>query len=82
MILVLACDRVEPMNRIAVDRDGKPVVHYTFTPEVIASLVAATRTSARIFFAAGARRVHAPSADPPLIELTPGHYVACHRATV
>ena len=68
MILVLACDRVEPMNRIAVDREGRPVVHYTFTPDVIRSLVAATRTSARIVFAAGARRVHAPSADPPLIE--------------
>jgi choline dehydrogenase-like flavoprotein len=31
-------------------------------------LVAATRASAKIFFAAGAVRVHAPSADPPLIE--------------
>jgi choline dehydrogenase-like flavoprotein len=31
-------------------------------------MVAATRAAARIFFAAGARRVHAPSADPPLIE--------------
>ena len=68
MILVLACDRVEPTNRIAVDRQGRPVVHYKFTPDVIRSLVAATRASARIFFAAGARRVHAPSADPPLIE--------------
>ncbi|HEU5320632.1 MAG TPA: GMC family oxidoreductase, partial [Methylomirabilota bacterium] len=28
----------------------------------------ATRASARIFFAAGALRVHAPSADPPLVE--------------
>ncbi|MGQ0646445.1 MAG: GMC family oxidoreductase N-terminal domain-containing protein [Gemmatimonadaceae bacterium] len=68
MILVLACDKAVPQNRITVDRTGKPVVHYTFTPEVIRSMVAATRTSARIFFAAGAQRVHAPSADPPLIE--------------
>jgi choline dehydrogenase-like flavoprotein len=43
-------------------------VHYTFTPNVVRSLVAATRTSARIFFAAGAQRVHAPSANPPLID--------------
>jgi choline dehydrogenase-like flavoprotein len=68
MILVLACDKAVPQNRVAVDRDGKPVVHYRFTPETIASLVRATRASARIFFGAGALRVHAPSADPPLIE--------------
>ena len=30
-------------------------------------MVAATRAAARIFFAAGAERVHAPPADPPLI---------------
>jgi choline dehydrogenase-like flavoprotein len=68
MILVLACDRAVPENRIAVDRAGKPVVHYHFTNTVIQSLVRATRASARIFFAAGARRVHAPSARPHIIE--------------
>jgi choline dehydrogenase-like flavoprotein len=68
MILVLACDRATPGNRISVNDSGRPVVHYRFTEEVIASLVGATRASARIFFAAGAVRVHAPSADPPLIE--------------
>ena len=68
MILVLACDKAIPANRITVDATGKAVVHYTFTPEVMRSMVSATRMSARIFFAAGARRVHAPSADPPLIE--------------
>jgi choline dehydrogenase-like flavoprotein len=68
MILVLACDKAVPGNRVAVDREGKPVVHYTFTPETVSALVRATRASARIFFAAGAVRVHAPSADPPLLE--------------
>jgi hypothetical protein len=68
MILVLACDRAVRGNRISVDHAGRPVVHYRFTSEVVASLVRATRASARIFFAAGAERVHAPSADPPLIE--------------
>ncbi len=67
MILVLACDRAVPGNRVGVDRDGKPVVHYRFTDETIAALVRATRASARIFFAAGALRVHAPSSDPPLL---------------
>jgi choline dehydrogenase-like flavoprotein len=68
MILVLACDRAVAGNRIAVSRDGRPVVHYRFTQAVIASLVRATRASARIFFNAGAIRVHAPSANPPLLE--------------
>lgn len=68
MILVLACDRAIPQNRITVDANGRPVVHYTFTREVIQSLVRATKASARIFFASGALRVHAPSAEPPLIE--------------
>jgi choline dehydrogenase-like flavoprotein len=68
MILVLALDRATPGNRITVDATGRPVVHYRFTDEVVASLVRATRASARIFFSAGAVRVHAPSADPPLIE--------------
>ena len=67
MILILACDRAVPGNRVTVDRDGRPVVHYRFTPEVVARLVRATRAAARIFFAAGAVRVHAPSADPPTL---------------
>ncbi|HEV8150068.1 MAG TPA: GMC family oxidoreductase [Gemmatimonadales bacterium] len=68
MILVLACDRATAENRIGADREGNPVVHYRFTERVIGSLVAATRVSARIFFAAGALRVHAPEANPPLLE--------------
>jgi choline dehydrogenase-like flavoprotein len=68
MILVLACDKAVPENRVAVDRKGNPVVHYRFTDRVIESMVRATRASARIFFAAGALRVHAPSANPPLLE--------------
>ena len=68
MILVLACDKAVPGNRISVDADGKAVVHYAFTKETVGSLVKATRAAARIFFAAGALRVHAPSADPPLLE--------------
>ncbi len=67
MILVLACDKAIPENRITVDRRGKPVVHYRFTDGVIESMVRATRASARIFFAAGAIRVHAPSAEPPIL---------------
>ena len=68
MILVLACDRAVAGNRIRIDRDGRPVVDYTFTSDAIEALVRGTRASARIFFGAGARRVHAPSARPTLIE--------------
>jgi choline dehydrogenase-like flavoprotein len=67
MILVLACDRATPDNRVAVDRTGAPVVHYRFTEETIGALVRGAKASAKIFFAAGAVRVHAPFADPPLI---------------
>jgi choline dehydrogenase-like flavoprotein len=69
MILVLACDRAVPQNYITIDRSGKAVVHYHFTKQVINSLVRATRASARIFFAAGAVRVHAPSAKPHILEV-------------
>ena len=68
MILVLACDKAVPGNRVTVDREGRPVVHYTFMPDTIEAMVRATRASAKIFFAAGALRVHAPSADAPVIE--------------
>ncbi|RMH14669.1 MAG: GMC family oxidoreductase [Gemmatimonadetes bacterium] len=73
MILVLAADKAEPQNRITVDRRGQPVVHYDFTFPVVAAMVGATRAAARIFFAAGARGVHAPPADPPLIERSEAH---------
>jgi choline dehydrogenase-like flavoprotein len=67
MILVLACDRAADGNRIAVDRAGRPIVHYTFTPDVVAAMVRATRAAARIFFGAGALRVPAPTAQPHTI---------------
>src|SRR5213083_652960 len=63
----VAPEHVASGNRIAVSRTGSPIVHYRFTPETIDGLVRGTRAAARIFFAAGARRVHAP-ADPPLLE--------------
>ena len=61
MILVLAVDPALPSNRIELDRDGEPVVDYTLAPTVLDSLHRSMVASARIFFAAGARRVHAPA---------------------
>ncbi len=61
MILVLAVDPALPGNRVTVDRDGEPVVDYRLTDRVLDALVASQRAAARIFFAAGCRRVHAPA---------------------
>ncbi|MFQ5791459.1 MAG: GMC family oxidoreductase N-terminal domain-containing protein, partial [Acidobacteriota bacterium] len=68
MILVLACDHVTPQNRVTIDGKGQPVVHYRFTPDVVRGLVLGTITSARMFFAAGATRVHVPMAETPTVE--------------
>jgi choline dehydrogenase-like flavoprotein len=60
---VLAIDPALPNNRVTVDAAGEPVVHYRFTERVLDSLLESMRASARIFFAAGARRVHAPAGE-------------------
>jgi hypothetical protein len=61
MILVLAIDPALETNRITVDDDGEPVIDYTMGPEVLDSLHRSMVASARVFFAAGATRVHAPA---------------------
>jgi len=68
MILVLACDGVSAHNRVTANSEGQPVVHYRFGSETIHGLVHGAVTSARIFFAAGAVRVHMPVAEPSTIE--------------
>lgn len=67
-ILVLAVDRAADGNRVGIDRQGNPVVHYRLSPETVARLVRGNRAAARIFFGSGAERVHAPFADPPVID--------------
>lgn len=73
MILVLACDKAADGNRVATKADGTPVVHYQFSAGTVSAMVRATRAAARIFFGAGAVRVHAPSADPTLVESRDAH---------
>jgi len=70
MILVLACDEVDAHNRVTVDGNGRPVVHYRCAPEVIRGLARGAITSAKIFFASGAARVHLPVARSATIERT------------
>jgi long-chain-alcohol oxidase len=68
MILVLACDEVNAHNRVTIDREGRPVVHYRFTPHVVRGLRSGAVTAARIFFAAGAVRAHLPLGRVSAIE--------------
>jgi choline dehydrogenase-like flavoprotein len=68
MILVLACDEVDDHNRVTIDSNGRPVVHYRFTQEAIHGLVQGAITAAKIAFAAGAVRAHVPVANSPTIE--------------
>lgn len=68
MILVLAIDPALAGNRVTVGPDGEPIVHYRFTDGVLDSLLESMKVSARIFFAAGARRVHAPAGERFFIE--------------
>jgi len=68
MILVLACDKADAINRVTIDAAGKPMVDYRFQPEAIHGLIQGAITSAKISFAAGAKRVHMPVARHTTIE--------------
>ncbi|HVN03587.1 MAG TPA: GMC family oxidoreductase [Bryobacteraceae bacterium] len=68
MILVLACDKADAHNRVTFDRAGRPVADYRFQPGAIHGLIRGAITSARIFFAAGAARVHMPVARSTTID--------------
>ena len=68
MILVLACDDADEYNRVAIDKAGRPVVHYRFQPKAVVGLMCGAFTAAEILFAAGAVRVHMPVARETTIE--------------
>ncbi|MBI4052332.1 MAG: GMC family oxidoreductase [Elusimicrobia bacterium] len=68
MILVLALDPALPENRVTIDREGNPVVEYRLTEPVLDSLFESIKVCARIFFAAGAERVHAPAGKKFFVE--------------
>lgn len=63
MILVLAIDAPEARNRVTIDHHGNPLVHYAFGDNTKHALVKAIQCSSKIFFAAGARRIHAPAME-------------------
>jgi choline dehydrogenase-like flavoprotein len=70
MILVLALDPAVPENRVTLDTHGDPVVDYTLTEPLLDTLHASMLASARVFFAAGAKRVHAPAGASFFIDAT------------
>jgi choline dehydrogenase-like flavoprotein len=68
MILVLACDEADEHNRVAIDKAGRPVVHYRFQAKAVVGLICGAFTAAEILFAAGAVRVHMPVVRDTTIE--------------
>ncbi len=60
-ILALAMDRAEEENRVEIDRRGEPVVRYRLAEDTLSSLHTAMLRATELFFAGGARRVHAPA---------------------
>jgi choline dehydrogenase-like flavoprotein len=68
MILVLAIDQAEATNRVQVDDAGRPIIDYTLSEATLDSLHRSMEAASRIFFAAGAARVHAPAGKNFFIE--------------
>jgi choline dehydrogenase-like flavoprotein len=60
-ILVLVLDEARAENRITIDAQGNPVVHYKISDELIDAFVRSIRASGRLFFAGGAKRAHLPA---------------------
>jgi len=70
MIIVLAFDEPNPDSRITIDRRGNPIVDYKISEKVLDALYDSMIATARILFAAGAKRVHAPAGKKFFIEDT------------
>ncbi len=68
-ILILSHDMAEEHNKITLDKNQNPILHYTVHPEVKTSLIKALRKSAEILFAAGCEKVVLPgSSKNPLLK--------------
>jgi hypothetical protein len=68
MILVLAPDPAQSDNRLTLEADGGAVVDYTLHEDVMDALHASMVASARVFFAAGAKRIHVPAGSSFFID--------------
>jgi long-chain-alcohol oxidase len=61
LIIALIADEAKEENHISIDSKGNSRISYNISDDLIDSFVEAIRKSVQIFFAAGAKRVHAPS---------------------
>jgi len=68
MIIAIALDSPAYENRITLSKSGNAVIDYRVSDDVLDSLLEAQKISAKIFFASGARRVHAPAGVKFFIE--------------
>ncbi|MBI3396331.1 MAG: GMC family oxidoreductase N-terminal domain-containing protein, partial [Spirochaetia bacterium] len=66
-LLILIHDEPHHENRVAVDKKGETVLHYTVAPEVRSAMALALRRAAQVFFAAGCERVALPGSSKPLL---------------
>jgi len=60
---VLLLDEPDPANRITLDAQGQPVLHYRLDGPAMKRGI---EEGVRLLFAGGARRVHLPTAEPGL----------------
>jgi choline dehydrogenase-like flavoprotein len=67
-IIALAWDEPQARNRVTVDKNGSPVLDYRASPAVLDALHRAQIEAARVFFASGASKVHAPAGRRFFIE--------------
>ncbi len=65
-VLVLVPD--QPSGEVTVNKYGRPVITYEFTEDYKARLMKGIKEAARIFFAAGARKVMFAFTEPTIIE--------------
>ncbi|MDA8792598.1 GMC family oxidoreductase [Bacteriovoracaceae bacterium] len=63
MILSLCLDKAKEKNRIGIGSDGEPKIYYDLDDEIITTFVKSIRAATKVFFAAGAKRVHAPGME-------------------
>lgn len=62
-ILILVHDEARPENRIATDRKGRMLIHYTVSDKVKHSMAKALQVAVQLFFAAGCTRALIPGSQ-------------------
>jgi choline dehydrogenase-like flavoprotein len=67
-ILILMHDKAESKNRISIDKNGNPIIHYSIADETKINLAKALQIAVKIFFEAGCTKAIIPgSSKMPLL---------------